>query len=182
MSIRDALAARLWQAGAMEQSKPVVTVDVDAKGTPIGAVAVAEIAAGRERVWSVISNVDGYAGVVPMLHKVKRDGDRVTVHLRFKISLVSVGFEFSCAVKMEETRWLELTWVAGEPRALRIRFDLEDAGPDRTRVQAGIWFDALSLGWLAKYFLRHHPEIQYGIFPGCALAIVDSMRKVAEGR
>jgi hypothetical protein len=29
-------------------------------------------------------------------------------------------------------------------------------------------------------FLKYHPEIQYGIFPGCALAIVDSIRKVAE--
>jgi len=164
----------------MLQPKPIVEVDTDASGKPTGAVATADIAAARQRVWSFISNVDGYPGVVPMLHKVKRDGNRVTVHLRFKISLISVGFEFTCDVTTEEARWLELRWVAGEPKALRIRFDLEDNGADVCRVRAGIWFDVFSLGWLAKYFLKHHPEIQYGIFPGCALAIVDSMRRVSE--
>ncbi|HEX4459392.1 MAG TPA: hypothetical protein VIA18_15540 [Polyangia bacterium] len=182
MSIRDAAEREVWHPRAMEHVKPIVTVDLDHAGKPIGAVAVADIEAPRSRVWSVIANLDGYAGVVPMLDKVKRQGDRVTVHLRFKISLVSVGFEFTCALKMEHERWLELTWVAGEPKGLRIRFDLEDTESGTTQVKAGIWFDALSLGWLAKYFLRHHPEIQFGIFPGCALAIVDSMRRVSEGQ
>jgi hypothetical protein len=70
--------------------------------------------------------------------------------------------------------------VAGEPRELRIRFDLEDVGDGTTRVRGAISFDVFSLGWLTKYFLKHHPEIQYGIFPGCAVALVDSMRKAAE--
>jgi hypothetical protein len=159
--------------------KPIVHVDVDAAGLPCGAVATADIAADRARVWRYIFNVDGYPGVVPMMHKVKRAGDQVTVHLRFKISLFSVGFDFTCDVRYEEPRWLELRWVAGEPRGLRIRFELDDNGPS-CRMRAGIWFDVFSLGWLAKYFLKHHPEIQYGIFPGCALAIVDSIRKLAE--
>lgn len=166
----------------MEQPKPLVTVDLDRAGKPIGAEATAVIAASRARVWQFIANVDGYANIVPMLHKVKRNGDSVTVQLRFKLSLFSVGFEFTCAVQMQEPAWLELNWTAGEPQALRIRFDLDEDGPDRTKVRAGIWFDPFSLGWLTKVFLKHHPEIQYGIFPGCALAIVDSMRKVAESR
>jgi hypothetical protein len=115
-----------------------------------------------------------------MLHKVRRQGDRVTAQLRFKISFFSVGFEFTADAAYVENRWLELRWVAGEPRELRIRFDLEDAGDGTTRVRGAISFDVFSLGWLAKYFLKNHPEIQFGIFPGCALVLVDSMRKAAE--
>ena len=159
--------------------KPVVTVDTDGEGRVVGAVAVAEIAADPARVWGFILNVDGYPGIVPMLHKVKRDGDKVTVHLKFKVALLSVGFDFTCQVSYEESRWLELRWVAGEPKGLKIRFDLEPV-EGGTRVRSGIWFDPFSLGFLAKVFLKYHPEIQYGIFPGCALAIVDSIRKVAE--
>jgi ribosome-associated toxin RatA of RatAB toxin-antitoxin module len=159
--------------------KPIVTVDTAPDGRPLGAEATAEIAAPRDRVWAFILNVDGYPGIVPMLHKVKRDGDRVTVHLKFKVALLSVGFDFTCDVSFEEGRWLELRWVSGEPKGMRIRFDLDEIAGG-CRVRAGIWFDPFSLGWLAKVFLKHHPEIQYGIFPGCALAIVDSIRKVAE--
>jgi hypothetical protein len=160
--------------------KPIVHVDFDAEGRPCGAVATSEIAAERRRVWSHIFDIDRYPGVVPMLSKVKREGDRVTVHLRFKVSILSVGFDFTCDVKYEEARWLELRWVAGEPRALLIRFELEDGPAGTSKIRAGIWFDVFSLGWLVKYFLKHHPEIQYGIFPGCALAILDSIRKVSE--
>src|SRR5262249_31766613 len=146
------------------------------------AIATAEIGASPDRVWAFIFNVDGYPGIVPMLHKVKRDGDRVTVHLKFKVALLSVGFDFTCQVSYEEARWLELRWLAGEPKGIKIRFDLEPItinGATGTRVRTGIWFDPFSLGFLAKVFLKYHPEIQYGIFPGCALAIVDSIRKVA---
>ena len=31
--------------------------------------------------------------------------------------------------------------------------------------------------WLVKYFLRHHPEIQHGIFPGITLVLLDSIRR-----
>ncbi len=160
----------------------VVEVDLDGAGQPRSAVAAGRVAVPRARLWSYIADVDGYAGVVPMLHKVKRDGDRVTVHLKFKIALFSVGFHFVADAVYEEGRWLELRWVDGEPRGLAIRFELDDDGADACRLRARISFDVFSLGWLAKYFLKHHPEIQYGIFPGCAIALHDSLRRVAEAR
>ena len=72
------------------------------------------------------------------------------------------------------------------PRGIRLRFDLtpEDAsesGDGRAcRIRGEGEFDAGSLGRLAKYFLRHHPEIEFGIFPGVALALIESMRRGAE--
>src|SRR5262245_18318083 len=171
----------MWQAGRMEQKlKPIVHVDFDGEGRPSGAVATASVAANRQRVWSHIFDIDRYPGVVPMLSKVKREGDRVTVHLRFRVSLLSVGFDFTCDVKYREARWLELRWVAGEPRGLLIRFELDDGEAGTSGIRAGIWFDVFSLGWMVKYFLKHPPEIQVGMFPGCALAILDIIRMVSE--
>jgi hypothetical protein len=53
-------------------------------------------------------------------------------------------------------------------------------GGRETMVHATAEIDVRSLGWLAKYFLGHHPEIQHGILPGVALALLDSMRRIAE--
>jgi hypothetical protein len=46
-------------------------------------------------------------------------------------------------------------------------------------IYVHIGFDIESLGWLVKLFLKHHPEIQFGVFSGCALALLESMRTAA---
>jgi hypothetical protein len=116
-----------------------------------------------------------------MIHRARRDGDRITIDLKFKVAILSVGFTFVADAVYEQEKWLELRWVSGEPRGIRLRFELEPADEGRATIVRGDGeFDAQSLGWLAKYFLKHHPEIEYGIFPGVALALIDSMRKAAE--
>ena len=160
---------------------PIVHVRLSPDGRPAGASAETRIARPVARVWSVIADLDGYPGRVPMIDRVKRDGDRVTVHLKFKVALFSVGFTFTADATYEPERWLELRWVSGEPRGILLRFELEPADDGRACIVRGDGeFDAMSLGWLTKYFLKHHPEIEYGIFPGVALALIDSMRKAAE--
>lgn len=160
--------------------KPSIEVDVGPDGTPAAATATTRIAAPLARVWSHILDVDRYPAIVPMLSKVTRAGDRVTVHLKFKVAFFSVGFEFVADATYDERRWLDLRWVGGEPRDLHIRFELADAGDAATTLRATISFDPFSLGWLTKYFLKHHPEIRYGIFPGCAYGLADSMRQASE--
>jgi ribosome-associated toxin RatA of RatAB toxin-antitoxin module len=153
---------------------------MDDAGRPSGAAAEARIEQPPERVWAVVSDVGGYAERIPMISRVRLDGDRVTVDLRFKVSLLSVGFHFVAAVTQEPGRWLELRYVSGEPRGIRLRFELEPLDGGRACALRGDGeFDVHSLGWLAKYFLRHHPEIEYGVFPGVALALVESMRRAA---
>lgn len=160
---------------------PLVQVHLGPDGLPKVAVAATRMAATPARVWAVVSDVGSYAGRVPMMDRVRTDGDRVTVGLRFKVALFSVRFEFVAEVRREEGRWLEILGVSGEPRGLRLRFDLAPLGEDReTMVQSTAEIDVTSLGWLAKYFLGHHPEIQHGILPGVALALLDSMRRAAE--
>jgi ribosome-associated toxin RatA of RatAB toxin-antitoxin module len=160
-----------------------VTVEIDDAGLPRAAVANARIDRSVADVWKVVEDVDRYPERVPMMHRVRRVGERATVDLKFKISLFSVGFQFVVDVVKKHEQSLELRWVSGEPRGIRLRFDLEplDDGAACLLRSTGE-FDAMSLGWLAKYFLKHHPEIQFGVMPGVAVGLLESIRRAAEQR
>jgi hypothetical protein len=161
-----------------DPSQPVVKVRLDGDGKPVGAAAVARIDRPVAEVWAAVSDIERYARHLPMVHRARRSGDSVTFDLKFKIGFFSVGFQFSADAVYEAERWLELRWTAGEPRDIRLRFELTPIEEGRACLVEGDGeFDLMSLGWLAKYFLRHHPEIQYGIFPGVALVLIDSLRR-----
>jgi carbon monoxide dehydrogenase subunit G len=154
----------------------------DDHGMPVAATAATLVDAPPSRVWPVVSDVSSFGARIPMIHHIQRDGDRVTLKLRFKVALFSFGFEVLADAHYEEGKWLELRYVEGEPRDMRLRLEVEGAGDGATVVHADIGFDIFSLGWLVKTFLRHHPEIRLGIFPGSAITILDAMRRaVAEG-
>jgi carbon monoxide dehydrogenase subunit G len=160
---------------------PIVHVRESSDHRPIGASASTRVAAPPSRVWEVIADLERYPGRVPMIHRVRRSGDRITIDLKFKVAFFSVGFTFVADATYEAERWLELRWVSGEPRDIRLRFDLEPADDGRACIVRGDGeFDVHSVGWLAKYFLKHHPEIEYGIFPGVALSLIDSIRRAAQ--
>jgi carbon monoxide dehydrogenase subunit G len=161
-----------------------VTTELDGNGYANSATAEARVNAPIARVWEVVTDVDKFPERVPMISKVRLDGTRATVQLKFKLSLFSVGFEFVVdEVHSEADHWLELRYVSGEPKGIRLRFDLQPLDDGKaTLLKATGEFDAMSLGWLAKYFLKHHPEIQCGILPGVAIGLLESMRRAAEGR
>jgi len=166
-----------------EAHHPTVRVRVAKDGRPLGAAASARIERSVKDVWAAVADIEAYAAHLPMVHKVRRDGDDVTFHLKFKIGFFGVGFDFTARAAYEAERWLELTWKSGEPRDIRLRFDLTPLDDGRACLVEGDGeFDLMSLGWLAKYFLKHHPEIQFGIFPGVALVLIDSLRRAVEAR
>ena len=213
--------------------QPTLQVHMGPDGLPCGAVATGFVERPAEQLWAVILDVDRFPVRIPMIDRVRRDPrtdrERVSVDLRFKVTVVSVGYGFVADVVKTETvaatppgwrptdpceapsarlptatppgwrptdpceapsarlienapeptRTLELKWVSGEPRNIHLRFHVVPSADGQTctlTTQAA--FDVRSLGWLAKYFLKHHPEIQYGIFPGVALALFDSIRRV----
>jgi ribosome-associated toxin RatA of RatAB toxin-antitoxin module len=162
--------------------KASIEIDVGDDGTPASATATTRVGAPAARVWSAIADVDRYPSFVPMLASVRRDGERVTVHLKVKIAFFTASFHFVASVKLEEGRWLELRSTAGEPRDMHMRFDLTDGGDGTTTLRTTMSFDPFSLGWMTKYLLKHHPEIRYGLFPGCAYGLADSMKQEAERR
>lgn len=157
-------------------------VHLDPDGTPRGATAREKLDVPVDRLWPIIVNVDRFPGRIPMMNRVRLDGSRATIDLKFKLSLFSVGFHFVVDVTKEDEKWLELRWVSGEPKGIKLRFDLEAADDGKATILSSTGeFDVMSLGWLTKYFLKHHPEIQFGIIPGVAVGLLESMRKAAEG-
>jgi ribosome-associated toxin RatA of RatAB toxin-antitoxin module len=162
-------------------SAPMVQVKTAPDHRPIGASAVTRIERPLARVWQVVADVDRYAERVPMVDRVRRTGDRVDIDLKFRVALFSAGFKFSADVRMEREKWLELVWVSGEPRGIKLRFELTPLdGGAATLIRGDGEFEAQSLGWLVKFFLKHHPEIEHGVFPGVALVLLDAMRRAAE--
>ena len=162
-------------------SAPLVQLKTAPDHRPIGASAVARIDRPLARVWQIVSEVDRYAERVPMVGRVRRQADRVEIDLKFKVALFSAGFQFTADVHMEREKWLELRWVSGEPRGIRLRFELSPLDDGRaTLIHAHGEYDAMSLGWLVKFFLKHHPEILHGVFPGTVLVLLDAMRRAAE--
>ena len=160
---------------------PLVHIRLAADGHPVGACAARRLRADRDRVWRVITDVDGMASRVPMIQKVHRDPRHITVHLRFGVSLFSANFAFKVDPVVDEGRSLELRYVEGEPRDLTIRHELVNAAdPAHVLLYTSVGFDVYSVGFLAKFFLKHHPEIRYGVYPGSALALLDSVRRAVE--
>src|SRR6185369_12951192 len=158
----------------MSASESAIRVQLNPEGKPVSASAELRLEKTPAEIWPVVIDVDRYPGRVPMIHRVRRDGDTITIDLKFKVSIVSVGFHAVVKMVQEPGKWLELSWISGEPRALRLKLELVPLDDGRAcLVRSESEFDAQSLGWLTKYFLRHHPEIEFGIFPGVALALVD---------
>jgi Polyketide cyclase / dehydrase and lipid transport len=158
-----------------------ITVRIGADGRPRGAAASLRLERPVADVWAVLSDVERYAARLPMVHRVRKDGDRVRFDLKFKIGFFGVGFHFVADATYEEQKWLDLRWRAGEPKNIRLRFALAPADDGKACIVEGDGeFDVDSVGWLAKYFLKHHPEIEFGIFPGVALVLVDTLRRAVD--
>jgi hypothetical protein len=86
-------------------------------------------------------------------------------------------------VHVDEQGRLDLIGVAGKPSGLRSHFraaPVEVDGREQTLVFCSLRFDISSLGWLVDYFLRHHPEIELGVFSATAPVIVLTLKEAVE--
>ena len=165
-----------------EPSAPLVRLEVDAEALPVGATGELVIDASPAEVWRVVRDIDRYAERLPMVHRMIVDGDKVVMKLKFRLAIFSARFGFTSRMTSEPERWLDLAYVSGEPEGIHLRFELEPAnGGQATRLSAHTSFDILSLGWLVKVFLRHHPEIRYGVFTGTTLVLLDAVRRATLG-
>jgi ribosome-associated toxin RatA of RatAB toxin-antitoxin module len=156
---------------------PLVRVHIGADKLPVGASGALRLAAPPTAVWALVSDVERYPNLVHMIHRAKRTEEEAWIQLRFRMAVLSAKFGFYAALRQEPERWLELSYTSGEPRDIRLRFELEpvDNGA-ATLLRVAVTYDIYSLGFLVKFFLRHHPEIQHGVYPGTVLSLLDSIR------
>ncbi len=162
--------------------EPLAQLRYGADELASGAVAAQRIAAPPERVWRTLTAMWSEGGWVPLVRRIRRAGDLITVDLRFRIALFSAGFQYVARVVADEPRSLELAWCEGEPRDMQIRFDLlPDADGAATLLYVHSGFDITSLGWLVKLVLKHHPEIRAGVHAGIALVLADQVRRRSGG-
>jgi ribosome-associated toxin RatA of RatAB toxin-antitoxin module len=160
---------------------PLLRLRVDADHAPTGAVAEMRVNASTERVSQVIHDINRFADRVQMVHRARREGDRVELTLRFKLALFSVKFGLVAQVVADTDRRIELRYVSGEPKDMNLAFELEPLDDGAAcLVRVAVSYDVMSLGWLVKTFLRHHPEIRFGVYPGTAFTVLDSLRRAAE--
>lgn len=153
----------------------------DARGYPAVASASCHVAAPLERVFAVVSAVSEYTALVPMLHDVKLERGVATVSLRVGLGLLGSNFSFVARVEQTPMRAIELVYVSGAPAEFRLRFEVTPAASGASTVlRTTLGFDPDSLGWLASLFAKRHPELRFGIVPGCALALLESTRLRAE--
>jgi ribosome-associated toxin RatA of RatAB toxin-antitoxin module len=158
---------------------PVVRVHPGPGSRPVRAAARGRIEASPQRVWDTLFDVERFARKLPMVDHARRRGEDVQFDLKFRVGFFSAGFDFLARQTSEPGKWIAYDWKSGEPRDIHMRFTMFpiEGQPDACTVETEAGFDVQSLGWLVKYFLKHHPEIQHGIFPGITLVLLDSIRR-----
>jgi ribosome-associated toxin RatA of RatAB toxin-antitoxin module len=174
--------------GALLADGPLIRVHCLPEGKPRAASSAQLVQAPAEVVWGVLADVTRFPSFVHMVDSVKvlppgpAGEERVQVNLRFKISLFSARFDFLARVKREPDRWVELAYESGKVRDLAIRLEVAPVDAERSALLCVVGFDQTSLGWLVKIFIRHHPEIDWGVHAGSTLSIAASIRQAAEAQ
>ncbi len=162
-------------------------------GTLLRSVAVALVNAPMQRVTSEVQNIrarrGGFLRDVNIINKVKFLGDkgdamRIRLELRYRFFLFRTKFEVDADVHVDGSN-LDLVGTSGKPQGLRAHFRAQpvtivEGGPEQTLVYCSLRFDVHSLGWLVDYFLRHHPEIELGVFSATAPVIVLTLKQAVE--
>lgn len=184
--VEPEVLGRLGQEGILNH------VERAPDGTLLRSVAAALVDAPLPRVEEEVRRIKthqgGFLQHVNLIHKVTvlRDGPeglRVRLALRYRFLLFRTTFEVDADVVTREGASLDLVGVSGKPSGLRAHFRAVPVAPDgrpQTLVYCSLRFDVSSLGWLVDYFLKHHPEIELGVFSATAPVIVLTLKEAVE--
>lgn len=182
--VDPSVLAELAQHGILSHA------EVDDTGKYKRSVAVALIRAPVEKVVHAVEQVrredGGFLNDVNMIHKfkvLKDDGDklRVRIDMRYRYFVLSFKFHIIADVFVREGGRLDLHAVDGKVKDLAIHFRLRPVNDGReTLFFCSMYYDVSSLGWLVDYFLKHHPEIELGVFSGSAPIITLALKETVE--
>jgi hypothetical protein len=167
---------------------PLIRVDSYSSGRPSSATCLMAIPAPAGSVWTRIRGLDALPALIEMVESLTslppgpQGEELVHVKLRFKITIFTARFDFVARIERQDEHRLELIYHSGKVHDLRICFELAPVSADSSVLLCRVGFDPRSLGWLANIFIRHHPEIEWGIHAGSALSVAQAARTLAQGR
>ncbi len=167
---------------------PLVHVHTGATGKPQEAHALCMIHAPAERVWTCIRDIRSLQDFIKMIESMQvlpkrnRQQELIRVNLRFKIAFFSARFHFIARVERQEGVGIEFIFHSGKVKDLVIRLELIPVENGHTILSCRVGFDIQALGWLVNLFVRHHPEIEWGIHAGSAMSIAEAVRKSVQDR
>lgn len=156
------------------------------EGRPQAASLLQLVEAPADLVWAHIGEMERFPEFVNMIRSVEQlgpgnnGGELVKVNLRFKISLFSAKFDFIGEVKRGPGTRLDIDYHDGKVRDVAIQLEVAPVSEQRSVLRCFVGFDQTSLGWLVRVFIRHHPEIDWGVHAGSVLSIASSAREAAE--
>jgi hypothetical protein len=156
----------------------------DTARRPVGAKATLTVSASAEQIRAHVLELSAkrdLAGLLrgtPLIKSLELRGDTLAIGMQFKVSFLSVKFGCRGNIVREGENTLRFVYLDGEPTHTWLRFDLSPGTQaNESVIDIGVGFDLDSLGWVAKYFLKHHPEIRPGVFAGVAYAIADAIAR-----
>ena len=159
-------------------------------GKYLRSVAVALIKAPTERVVAAVERIRSDKGsfmeevnIINKFRILEDRGDqlRVRIDLKYRFFMLSFKFHVIADVNTDGKGQLDLYSTAGKLKDLRIHFRLKPVEEGRHSLFfCSMYFDVKSLGWLVDHFLRHHPEIELGVFSATAPVIVLTLKDHVE--
>jgi len=185
-SVPPEILARLCEEGILNH------VERAPDGTLLRSVAAALVRAPLEKVVEEVRRIKSHDGGflrdVNLIHRVTvlpgtGEALRLGLALRYRFLLFRTTFEVEADVTLGEGASLDLVGVKGKPSGLLAHFraiPVSPGGQAATLVLCSLRFDISSLGWLVDYFLRHHPEIELGVFSATAPVIALCLKEAVE--
>ena len=144
------------------------------------------VEAPAETLWKYAGDIHQFPSLINMVDSVRHlpptpDGqDVVRVNLKFKITFLKVKFHFVASVREKEGQHVDLRYHSGKLRDVAIDVEVAPVDENRSVLLSHVGFDPMSLGWLVKAFLRHHPEIEGGLHAGSVMSIAQAAMEASE--
>ncbi len=155
-------------------------------GHPRAASALMLVNASADLLWDIVGSIERFPKLIRMVGGVRHlpptpEGlEVVHVELRFKIAFFGTKFDFVATREFIGDRRVELRYLRGKVRDAYIDVEVAPISETQSALRCKVGFDPFSLGWLVKIFLRHHPEIEFGLHAGSVMSIVQAGCEAAE--
>jgi len=155
-------------------------------GRPRAASAAVLVEAPADLLWDIVGSIDRFPKLIRMVHSVRHlpptaaGLDVVNVELRFKIAFFGAKFGFVATREIVGERRVEVRYLRGKVRDAYIDIEVVPVSDTQSALRCHVGFDPLALGWLVKVFLRHHPEIEFGLHTGSVMSITQAAQDAAE--